>query len=124
MWTTEERSGASETCAPLLYVTEKRQARTLSDLFSVAQHRHGDRSCFACALDVADERGELPADLGAHNFLAALWADARRYAFDHYERAFKPEVLLDLSLLHLLAADVTLTVIVLGLVVAHGYSKA
>src|SRR5918912_1598615 len=80
--------------------------------FGKGDHRHAHGASFAPSLDISRETCTLSSDLRVETFFPALWAHPSRHALDDDERSPNPEVLLDLSLLHLLAADVTFTVIV------------
>jgi len=56
------------------------------------------------------------------DFLTTLWADAYRNILNKDELAFDPELLRDLLLCHLLAADVAFTVIIIRFVFFHAFT--
>ena len=53
----------------------------------------------------------MATDIRLHDLLSALWANPGRNRLDHNQLSFKPKVLLDSTFFHLLAADVTFSVI-------------
>jgi hypothetical protein len=63
----------------------------------------------------------LSPNVGLNHALAALHANTGRNRLNNHEFALHPEVLIDLPLLHLLAADLAFTVVVfLLLTIVHG----
>src|SRR5574341_1058085 len=73
-------------------------------------------------LCASDDGADLPSDIGSHNLLAALRTHTSRHVFDNDQIPFDPEILFDLLLNHLIAANLTFSVIVISL--AHKTSQA
>src|SRR5438876_1953453 len=94
-------------------------AKQLSHFLRVSNDEHGYRFSLGQAPEVLDQGRELSSDIGLDDLLAALRADAGGNGFDHYQLSFKPKVLIDSFLFYLVAADVTLSVVVSRLVLLH-----
>lgn len=71
-----------------------------------------DRTCLRCLLGIGRQRCDLASDLCIDNFLATLLANPGGDIFNDDQFTFNPKVMIDLSLSHLLAANVTMTVII------------
>jgi hypothetical protein len=89
--------------------------------YSLHVSNHGDGNCLSLGRSskVCDKRRQLSPYIGLHNLLSALRTDAGGHRFNHDELALEPKVLIDSLLLHLLAADVALTVVIALCFVVH-----
>lgn len=67
-------------------------------------------------LCASDDCGDSLSDIGSHNFLAALRTHTSRHVFDNDQISFDPEILFDLPLNHLFAADLAFSVIVISFI--------
>src|SRR5205085_9393733 len=83
-----------------------------SYFFGEANHRHTHSASLTPTLGILYQACNLSSDLCLDNFFPALRAYSRRHILYDDQRFLNPEVLLDSSLLHLLAADAAFAVII------------
>lgn len=78
----------------------------------ISNDRHDYRFSLWQAPEVLDESRKLTTNVRLDDLLATLRADAGGNGLDNDQLSLKPKVLIDSFLFHLLAADVTFSVIV------------
>jgi hypothetical protein len=88
----------------------------------ISNDGHANGSSPGHTRQVSNQRRQLSPNVGFNDFLATLRTDAGGNGFDYNQLALKPKLLIDSLLLHLLTADMTLTVIISLIVFVHGFN--